>query len=251
MKISYRTHPILGIINGGYDEIRMDKAANAIKLIADLNYVIDKYKNELNKNVIIVSESFTEAAILCSNKMRDAQLFKEMGDELTGVLIYKGISVIYNSKRTIINGQGAWMLNIIEFYADNVLSVFVWDKVCNHLDKSSFYESWKNAAKEIWDFVLTILMFKKYAQVETKYLPAGQKVKGIDCNYVNDTKSNITYLTSKWFTNLVKSDAFKVRGHFRLQPKKKDGEWTKELIWITDFEKTGYTAPARKLNVNQ
>jgi hypothetical protein len=28
---------------------------------------------------------------------------------------------------------------------------------------------------------------------------------------------------------------------------KKNGEWTKELIWISEFEKTGYTAPARKI----
>jgi len=58
-------------------------------------------------------------------------------------------------------------------------------------------------------------------------------------------------LDSKWFTTLVKSDAFHVRGHFRLQPKKKDGEWTKELIWINDFQKEGYTAPARRLQQQQ
>lgn len=95
----------------------------------------------------------------------------------------------------------------------------------------------------ILDYILMVL-FIKYAKVEIKYLPAGQKVKGIDCKYVNDTKEDIRLLDSTWFTTLVKSDAFKVRGHFRLQPKKKDGEWTKELIWISDFEKHGYTRKA-------
>lgn len=89
-------------------------------------------------------------------------------------------------------------------------------------------------------------VFERYARVETKHLAPGQKIKGIDCNYKNETKSPVTIRDSTWFTNLVKSDAFKVRGHFRLQPKKKDGEWTKELIWISDFMKTGYTSPARK-----
>lgn len=51
-------------------------------------------------------------------------------------------------------------------------------------------------------------------------------------------------MDSKWFTNLVKSDGFKVRGHFRFQPKKKDGVWTKELIWINEFEKSGYNREA-------
>ena len=57
----------------------------------------------------------------------------------------------------------------------------------------------------------------------------------------------IQILNSTWFTTLVKSDNFKVRGHFRLQPKKKGGEWTKEIIWVNEFVKSGYTAPAKKL----
>jgi hypothetical protein len=36
-----------------------------------------------------------------------------------------------------------------------------------------------------------------------------------------------------------------VSGHFRLQPKKSNGEWTKELIWIDEFGKTGYTSNAK------
>lgn len=34
------------------------------------------------------------------------------------------------------------------------------------------------------------------------------------------------------------------RGHWRLQPFKKDGEWTYKMIWINDFEKQGYTRKA-------
>jgi hypothetical protein len=94
-----------------------------------------------------------------------------------------------------------------------------------------------------------IHMFKSFASIETKYLEPHSKIKDISCKYINETKLPITYLDSKWFTNLVKSDAFAVRGHFRLQPKKKDGKWTHELIYINDFMKTGYTAPARKLSL--
>ena len=89
-------------------------------------------------------------------------------------------------------------------------------------------------------------LFKKYAEVETKILEPHTKVKTPSTKYVNDTKLKLTYLDSKWFTTLVKSDAFKVSGHFRLQPYKE----TKKLIWISDFVKTGYTAPARKIENN-
>lgn len=95
--------------------------------------------------------------------------------------------------------------------------------------------------------MIEYFIFCKYAQIEERVLSPKEKFRDKNCKYFNDSKSNITILNSAWFTNLVKSDAFKVRGHFRLQPKKKDGEWTKELIWINDFQKEGYTAPARKL----
>jgi hypothetical protein len=98
--------------------------------------------------------------------------------------------------------------------------------------------------------IIVLKMFKSYATVETRILKPSQRVKDISCMYRNDTKLDLTFLDCKWFTNLVKSEGFNVRGHFRLQPKKKDGEWTKELIWISEFQKTGYTAPARMLSQN-
>jgi hypothetical protein len=97
-------------------------------------------------------------------------------------------------------------------------------------------------------YILIDCMFKQYAQVETKIIKGNSKQKIGKEKYLNETKLDITYLDSKWFTTLVKSNRFKVRGHFRLQPKKQNGNWTRELIWIDDFEKSGYTAPARKLS---
>jgi hypothetical protein len=51
-------------------------------------------------------------------------------------------------------------------------------------------------------------------------------------------------MDSTWFTQLVISNAFNVRGHFRLQP---CGPELKErkLIWIQDFQKSGYTRKAK------
>jgi hypothetical protein len=95
-----------------------------------------------------------------------------------------------------------------------------------------------------------VTLFKQYAEVETKILHPHQRPHDIACAYRNNTKFDVTFLDSKWFTNLVKSDGFNVRGHFRLQPKKKNGEWTKELIWISEFHKTGYTAQAKIITYN-
>lgn len=102
---------------------------------------------------------------------------------------------------------------------------------------------------DIISAITVITMFRKYADVETKLLQPKSKIgSGIKCKYINQTDYQITCLNSTWFTNLVKSDAFKVSGHFRLQPcHDENGLPTKKLIWISDFMKSGYTAPARKL----
>ena len=96
--------------------------------------------------------------------------------------------------------------------------------------------------------ILLLMYFKKYAQVEIVESKARTKIHAHGCKYLNETDLDIEYLDSKWFTSLVNSQGFKVGGHFRLQPKKKDGEWTKELIWINDFEKKGYNRKAGILN---
>lgn len=85
-------------------------------------------------------------------------------------------------------------------------------------------------------------LFLQFAHLETKILPPSRQIwDGPICKYNNKTKSDITIVDSTWFTTLIKSDGFKVRGHFRLQPYK-GGD--KKLIWIQDFEKHGYTRKA-------
>lgn len=179
-----------------------------------------------------------------------------------GCIIYRGQSVCY------------CVTNYPEHYMQVVIWVFNHSYLMGFLDVVHWYDTtkgndWVNGwftrdfqiqAKKLLGIeslkdiiasyrgdALFMINFLRYAQVETKFLPAGQMTKFVDCKYRNDTKSNITILNSTWFTNLVKSDAFKVRGHFRLQPCG-EGHKDRKLIWINDFQKEGYTAPARKLN---
>lgn len=114
------------------------------------------------------------------------------------------------------------------------------------IDLIALEESAYRNDRVIAPFVLVwaVLLFKKYAQVEVVESKARTKIHAHGCKYLNETDLDIEYLDSKWFTSLVNCKGFKVGGHFRLQPKKKDGEWTKELIWIQDFEKKGYNRKA-------
>jgi len=102
-----------------------------------------------------------------------------------------------------------------------------------------------NVTKEVVSHIVAIELFINYADVETKILePSRQIWDGPRAIYNNKSKVPITVVDSSWYTNLVSSGAFKVRGHFRLQPHG-HGLKKRKLIWINDFEKEGYTRKAK------
>lgn len=94
--------------------------------------------------------------------------------------------------------------------------------------------------------VFSLILFLKYCDLETKEVKGNSKVNHIGVKYVNETKNNIEILDSTWFTTIVKSNGFHVRGHFRFQPCGQGMKDTK-LIWISDYDKDGYTRQAKVL----
>lgn len=101
------------------------------------------------------------------------------------------------------------------------------------------------------------LLFKKYANVETYLIEAGQKqfmevdFSPIDCKTPehkakNEAGINVTVLDSLWYTTICREEGFMVSGHFRLQPcKDSQGHWTRKIIYIAAYEKHGYHRQAR------
>lgn len=227
------------------------------------NYLIDTLIDNIHKfdkNINYITRPFVDAVTSAKDKL--SNLLQDMKDDgldfcFSGTFI-TDVSVVfidYNLKNKIQNYTCFSFLKngaLISFTKTDIKNnkTAIW--VSKSLLQMEFFN--KNTQIQIASFIAkeAILwqMFKSYAQVETKHLPANKVTKDINCKYVNDTIFNITQLDSTWFTNLVKSDAFKVRGHFRLQPKKVEGKWTRELIWINEFQKHGYTRKAGILNTN-
>jgi hypothetical protein len=94
--------------------------------------------------------------------------------------------------------------------------------------------------------IFTLILFMKYCETETKIIGAGKKAIHAGQKYVNESRYKVEILDSTWFTTIVKSEGFHVRGHFRMQPYGPNMSQRK-LIWITDFEKDGYTRTAKVL----
>lgn len=66
---------------------------------------------------------------------------------------------------------------------------------------------------------------------------------------INSSSSDVIIVGSKWNTISVRTEGFRVGGHFRLQPCGK-GRRKVKLIWVDTFEKHGYIRRSNKDTVN-
>ena len=263
MKVSYRNYPILEKLHKG--------SLGVMPMFEKDKSFFDMYGQVFTNNWKFSNKSFSEEINVISNTFLNAtEKAKDKLMDLWGDICKNDTSDM-TVKGTYVTGDFVYMIDyeIKKGVEDQEISMFMFDK--QGIPLFMFIESAKyKIYQNIWisscfandhktkeksseyayskvALIILLKMFKSFADVETKLIKPHSKLKTISCKYVNDTKLELTYLDSKWFTNLVKSKGFNVRGHFRLQPKKKNGQWTKELIWINKFEKTGYTATARKL----
>ena len=98
-------------------------------------------------------------------------------------------------------------------------------------------------------FLLELNVFLRYADTEIVKVYGQQKRYVPDGKDYIDNRSGVLvkYIDSRWLREIIRTEGFKVRGHFRLQPfKDEDGEWDRKLIYINEYEKHGYHRRAQK-----
>jgi hypothetical protein len=253
MKISNRTHPVLEKLASKdllpISCFECDKASleSQIPVLTEWFKVVSV---GINRQIYYLTKPFIQAYEAAGDKLFESNLWDQVEDE--NICLMSGHQATCMKIRNDTNAK-IISCDIVDFWGNSIIffGSFEVDYSVGPKPIRNIYgwnsENIKNAEYHFFNCIL-ITLFIKYAEVQIKVLPANQRVKGIECKYINDTRSVVKILDSTWFTVLVKSDAFKVRGHFRLQPKKKNGVWTKELIWINEFQKEGYTRKAGKLN---
>jgi len=259
MKIDYKNYPVLEMLN--YKTIKelpfhQEDEKFTHEAVEMMKFIWPKHYKSFQKEIISVSEPFLKAVQKSIDSLEKIlrETLENESIRVQGTFIHQNLVIMMDVELLLNMNEGSicifdksGVLHAVLTYPETNKAL-LWrsqtvDMKVHNNDPYQFVYSITNLA-------VLILLFKKYATVETKILHPNQKPREISCLYRNNTKLDILFLDCKWFTNLVKSEGFNVRGHFRLQPKKKNTEWTKELIWISEFHKTGYTAPARMLSQN-
>lgn len=243
MKINYKNHFSLEYIRVGglskmnayREDVFFLKSPNCL-LRKEFERDIDYFK----KQTIYISKSFFEAAILAREKMME--VISE--SDTLGILDMDGTYLCDGFTMMVRRSNSSWSIFIFNL-----------DGCPMGYRSYDFKEEWESmfpSAKGIVDnafgMALTTMLFKKYAQIETKIINplSAQYFNDVYCR--NDTNIKITYLNSSWFTSIVREAGFNVRGHFRLQACG-EGMKDRKLIWVNDFQKSGYTREAGKLKV--
>lgn len=240
-----------------------------IELRHKVKEIINQYGSEMGKSIRFITSKLVEARELNEGKLIKLMPERQNREPSSGIIIYKmpQTNMVCTSfwyqdltqstpdpdRKTV---SGNTEISFIHFVNDLLFYTFTTIGYNNDQEFSDCYNhdgtflSTQKSGRMLWrdamDIAYEFDWLLKHMDVEVKNLPAKSKIDAFGCKYTNLTTNNIQIIDSKWFTTLVKSDAFKVRGHFRLQPCG-EGMKDRKLIWINDFEKSGYTAPARKL----
>ncbi len=110
-------------------------------------------------------------------------------------------------------------------------------------------QNWKPTTS--WfNYVTPLLSIYYFADIENKYVH-GKKIPRATIageKFVNQTNVPIQVIGCNWFTNIIRTAGFGVKGHFRNQACGV-GLSERKLIWVSDFQKNGYTRVAQKTMV--
>ena len=238
MQITERNYPVLRRLKTGkmgltdVGEIDRKEIMNNMENIKGLWGVCFK---EFSQNIFYICKSMEKAVFESAPKLQAGGCLDEIRNEnYNGTILFGKWQVCYETHKE---------KAIIMAFRENEL-VYVHSKGLIYVTKNiamkdgeEFSSSW------ILDILWASLMFLKYAKVETREIGKMKKDVFNQEKWVNNSLKDIIIVDCLWITNLIRSGAFKVRGHFRLQPYKD----RKELIWISEFEKHGYTRNAKKI----
>ncbi len=148
--------------------------------------------------------------------------------------------------------RGIVAFKVMELYPDFFKSVGFYENI------SIFNHGSSDDIGVFRHSILTLgaITFLEFADVETKEMlgiqttpkdNSSRKIAVENEIHTSESKTKVRIIDSSYFTTIIRSEGFGVRGHLRLQPHG-EGMSKRKLIWISPFEKKGYTRIAKIQN---
>ncbi len=267
MKLDINKFPLLWSLENGVisnvnhafanwqeDDGRVDMIKGYVKLIQIWPLVYPR----IRQNVLYLCDSYM-AALDKSSAAFDKALFKEGSQEIADII--KNSSGCFTTKSSQnLMVQYAWdfcddHIFVLVINSCDTLQYFRYSDIKGRTEFiTSVEKDIEKSRSKIMHRIMLFCMMEKYAKVETKIIWPGAKFFGDSQKkekIINQTRLKIKFRDCSWFTTICRNEGFTVSGHFRLQPKKINGEWTREMIYINSFEKHGYHRSARILEEKQ
>jgi hypothetical protein len=258
MKITFDKFPALRLLDEKQkiiiglceDDASDDKATKS--LLTTVRSILPVYRERFLSSINIISSKFGDAAHKAKSSLMPLFVdFENTKDEeiiIQGTYIYKKlVTFCYINSFT---GEKV----VISFLRSGALAMFF---QCD--DSESYGRWWASKSYELADLensvVIPILqsvaafgMFKSYADVETEVVNLNKKIKpiGEDEPIYNKIPFPVTWLNCNWFTNIIRSEGFGVRGHFRFQ-RVGPGRRQIKMVEVKPYRKSGYHRRAQKV----
>ena len=257
MKLSFRSYPILEKIykksiignDGAMPICREDKKffdENKKEFFEVWSQLCPNFQKEINYVSDPFLDAFTEEESKMVTLINSTNTFdvNDPRNVVNGTFIIEKDNVITVS---LMQKNDSLNCDLYMFNRDGVPRIFI--KIRDNIIIKKWYSNTypypDTDFPQVVSFIWALAVFKKFANVETIFVEPFSKNKSDGLKKVNDTKLKICYLDSRWYRNIVRTEGFSVRGHFRFQPFG-TGLSKVKCIYINEFQKTGYTLHARK-----
>lgn len=262
MKIRYENYPLLDIDKRNnlptIENIREELAKFDVQLpnedVKGFQSFIEILKTNKNISIQLVTEKISEFLFDNANDLipKMWKFLHEFPDKY-GIILWRSFTYMYykthdeKSKKVIIY----WFV----FNGTDDIKM-VPGITCKYMGDDTYISGTFSDTNQLAMVGLMItvlyLLFIEFAELETVTFNSrnNHKVKLNNDKYWTDVPYDIEIIDSNWFRTLIRTGAFSVSGHFRLQPYGKQ-RLQRRLQWISEFQKHGYIRKAKILINNE
>jgi len=119
------------------------------------------------------------------------------------------------------------------------------DQIYTDINDQRFFE---DQTRPTFIQFIKLLLFICLGETTIEILPPNTKTTATkkQGKIANSSNTDVIVVSSKWNTISVRTEGFRVGGHFRLQPCGKERGQVK-LIWVETYKKHGYIRRSKNL----